>query len=63
MLVLSRAVGESIIMDIGGLEVEILYGGLNDYGEARLLFTAPRAVKIFRKEVIKRDENGIIRRG
>lgn len=62
MLVLSRKAGESVIMDIGGLEVEIIYDGLNEQGEARLVFAAPNAVRIIRSEIVRRDQHGRITR-
>lgn len=51
MLILTRKVGEAIII---GDDVEVVVLGINEYGQAKLGINAPRSVSVHREEVHKK---------
>lgn len=53
MLVLSRRVGESIILLCEGQTIEMVLGSIQ-YNQVRLRFLANENVKIYRKELLDR---------
>lgn len=52
MLILARRAGEKIII---GDNIVITYLGINNHGNARFGFDAPKHIQILRKELIERD--------
>lgn len=52
MLVLSRSIGEKIVIDLGGGETATLVVVDIDRGKMRLGIIAPRKVPIFRQELL-----------
>ena len=52
MLVLSRKVGEAVVLEWCGVEVRLMVGSVGS-GRTKLLFDAPKGVKIVREEIIK----------
>jgi carbon storage regulator len=51
MLILTRKVGEAIII---GDDVEVVVLGINEYGQAKLGINAPRSVSVHREEIHKK---------
>ena len=51
MLILTRKVGEAIII---GDDVEVVVIGINEYGQAKLGINAPRSVSVHREEIHKK---------
>ena len=51
MLILTRKVGEAIII---GDYVEVVVLGINEYGQAKLGINAPRSVSVHREEIHKK---------
>ena len=51
MLILTRKVGEAIII---GDDVEVVVLGINEYGQAKLGINAPRSVSVHRQEIHKK---------
>ena len=54
MLVLSRKVGERIVID-GKIVIEVRQ---IDRGKIRLAFSAPKEVSVLREELVRRSESG-----
>ena len=50
MLVLSRKVGEGVVLEWCGVEVRLEVGSIGS-GRTKLLFDAPKGVKILREEI------------
>ena len=51
MLILTRKVGEAIII---GDDIEVVVLGINEYGQAKLGINAPRSVSVHREEIHKK---------
>jgi carbon storage regulator len=51
MLILTRKVGEAIII---GDDVDVVVLGINEYGQAKLGINAPRSVSVHREEIHKK---------
>jgi len=51
MLILTRKVGEAIII---GDDVEVVVLGINEYGQAKLGINAPKSVSVHREEIHKK---------
>ena len=51
MLILTRKVGEAIII---GDDVEVVVLGIIEYGQAKLGINAPRSVSVHREEIHKK---------
>jgi carbon storage regulator len=51
MLILTRKVGEAIII---GDDVEVVVLGINEYGQAKIGINAPRSVSVHRQEIHKK---------
>ena len=50
MLILSRKVGEAVILEWCGVEVRLVVGSIGS-GRTKLMFDAPNGVKIVREEI------------
>ena len=56
MLMLTRKVGERIVINVGDVEIIVLYAGMKN-GTARIGIQAPKHVTIYREELLK-DKDG-----
>jgi sRNA-binding carbon storage regulator CsrA len=56
MLILKRRRGQSITIFTAEGETEITFSGVDDFGNDKLVITAPPGVKIMRNELIGRPQ-------
>lgn len=54
MLVLSRRVGEGVVLEWCGVEVRLVVGSVIG-GRTKLMFDAPKGVKVVREEIVRQE--------
>ena len=59
MLVLSRRVGEGVVLEWCGVEVRLVVGSVIG-GRAKLMFDAPKGVKVVREEIVRQASPEVV---